>query len=235
MAPTGPNNDLPAPVAKFTLYNKELGKAQTAFGKDLDPNGSGADIQSNRKRLSAAERLRALVTNPDGSIKDMIPPQFMKETAAALAGLVTAGGVPAQALIEELSAKTKSSKLADWMQWLTDKPQDAGQGAFVKLYLESAEREAGVARKLLDDALRGRAGKHQRLIFGNPEEARFTARQQGFDITDSGDLVPMEGEHREGKSAEASGPVKVTTLEAKNALPSGTRYVGPDGVERVKK
>jgi hypothetical protein len=193
----------PGGTAFYPLFGKQLDKANQAFGADLDPNGKGAgEIQKNQARLNAAIRLRKLVTNEDGTIKDMIPPQFMKETATALAQLVSNGGQPAQNLIEELTPKTGSSKVADLVQWVTAHPQDAGQQAFVKLYLESANREAQAAQEALNKAVSARVGKHQRLIKGNPDVARETAGHFGWDIDEKGNLVPRQ------PAAVASGAVE---------------------------
>lgn len=180
-APSGP---LMKPGSgKFPpMMGRILDKAIQAFGTDLDTNKGTGEVQKNQARLNAAIRLRALVTNEDGSVKDKIPPQFMKETAMALAQLVSAGGQPAQTLIEELTPHTKSSKVADIVQWITDNPQDAGQQAFVKLYLESANREAVKAQEALNKAISSRVGKHQRLIRGNPEEAKVAAQGFGWNL-----------------------------------------------------
>ena len=240
----------------FPLVNKELDKASREFGKDIDPNSStaGAQVTQNMGRLNAAVRLRALVTNPDGSIKDNIPPQFMKEVAAALASLVASGGHPAEALIESLTAHSASSKAADWVQWLTSHPQDAGQQGFVKLYLESAEREEKVAEDAVRNAIKGRFGKHQRIIRGNPEVARGVARQYGWEIDENGDPSPvgsLTGEEKKAKPAEASGGPRTATyrgqqitnfqgmneaqaLAEARKLPKGALFVDPSGNVRTR-
>jgi len=192
--PTGQPQPQPAPQQGPSgtfprMMGKPLGAALQALGKDLDPNQGTGEVASNQKRLNAALRLKALVTNPDGSIKDNIPPQFMKETAAALAQLVTAGGVPAQSLIEELTPKTGSSDIAKFLQYVTAHPQDAGQQDFVKLYLESANREAGVSQQAINKALQARVPKHQRVLRGNPEESRQVLQGYGYDLDPQGNVV----------------------------------------------
>ena len=174
------------------MMGKPLGTALQALGKDFDPNASGGELQKNQARLNAAIRLRALVTNEDGSIKENIPPQFMRETAMALAQLISAGGQPAQNLIDELTPHTKSGKWAEAMQWITDNPQNAGQQGFVKLYLESANREAQKAQEALNKGVTQRIGKHQRVVKGNPQEARDTLRPYGWDLNEQGELVPAQ-------------------------------------------
>lgn len=236
-APATPKPEGPLGAPSSTtfqpLFGTKLDKANKDFGRDIDPNIGGGEIQRNQSRLNAAIRLRKLVTNEDGSIKTMIPPQFMKETATALAQLVANGGQPAQNLIEELTPKTKSSKIADWVQWMTDNPQDAGQQGFVKLYLESANREAQAAQEALNKAISGRAGKHQRLIKGNPDVARETAAQFGWNIDDKGRLVPLQsaavasgGEGAPTQRPDA--PVQLTDPAREYAaLPPGTLYLLP--------
>ncbi|WP_242394857.1 hypothetical protein [Anaeromyxobacter oryzisoli] len=222
------------------LYGKVLDAALQKLGTDFDPNKSGGEIQRNQARLNAAIRLRKLVTDENGNVKAMIPPQFMRETAAALAGLISNGGQPAQSLIEELSPRTGSSKVADIVQWITAHPQDAGQQAFAKLYLESANREAEAAQEALNQGVSARFGKHQRVVYGNPEEARRTLEPYGWTIQRVGrDWKLVPGGARAGTAAgpapTAAGPARISSDAEYDALPSGAQYVGPDGKLRRKR
>lgn len=210
----------------YPLFGKQLDKATQAFGADLDPNTkSGNEIGRNQARLNAAIRLRKLVTDENGNVRDMIPPQFVREAALALAQMVNNGGQPAQSLIEELTPKTSSSKVADWAQWLTNHPQDAGQQGFVKLYLESANREAQAAQEALNKAVAARVGKHQRLIKGNPDVARETAAHYGWNIDDKGNLVPQQPAAVASGAAEVS-PEDRAALEWLKANPNHKAAAG---------
>jgi hypothetical protein len=207
---------------------KQLEERQTKFGKDLDPNSGTGEIAANQKRLNAAIRLRKLVTNEDGSIKTYIPPQFMRETAMALAQLVNSGGQPPEGLVNELTPRTGSSKIADWAQWITNNPKDAGQQGFVKLYLESANREAGAAQQAIDKALQGRVGKNADFVRHNPEDAWRAAASQGYDLDPKTLRLTPKGA---GGAAQAGGKTVVERRRAKDGRTLVKYSDGSIGVE----
>ena len=70
------------------MMGKPLGAALQALGKDLDPNQGNGEVASNQKRLNAALRLKALVTNPDGSTLSGAEAIVVQATAATTVGLV---------------------------------------------------------------------------------------------------------------------------------------------------
>lgn len=135
--------------------------------KDLDPNQArGGNLALNQKRVDAAERLEALVTDTNGMMINLTPQQ-MNELASGLDAMISAN--PSIAGREHLTPESKSKWVAEKLQWLTDSPQGADQMAFIRNMSDTVAREKSIAQRQVQKAQKQRLSAHTSLKKDNPE------------------------------------------------------------------
>lgn len=193
-APGGVSAPRPAMPGGGGIFPRMMGKPLDAalqkLGKDFDPNAAGSpEVVKNQARVNAANRILALAVDEKGQPRDLIPQQ-MTELSQSVATLLSTGGQPSERITRELTPYTSGRKWADVVQWLTNDPHGAGQREFVRLMVETAKREQATAQKGITDALGARVGKHQRVIRGNPAEAKAVLEPLGFSLDEKGNLAP---------------------------------------------
>ncbi len=193
------------------LAGKMLDKALKELGQDFDPSGGrSGEFGKNQARVNAATRLLQLATDENGQPKDLNPQQ-MPELSQALASLISGGGQGAQAQIEHLTPHTLRGNLQGTLQWLTGNPRGADQQAFVANMIETAKREQQVAQQAIEQVRSQRGAKHQRLLRGNPEDARRVLQGFGWDLGPEGLPVqqgaPAPGAKRKRIKVDAEGNI----------------------------
>lgn len=156
--------------------NQEL-KEWKAFADGISTNRSGL-AKDAQERLNASERLKALVVNPDGSLKNLNP-STMAEVAATSAGIIT-GGSPAMHTIETMTPKTVGSDWAKIKEWLSGNPQGADQLGFVQLMLNQANREEHIIGGQLRRAQLQGVPNYAHL--GKKDKARYESILKGAGI-----------------------------------------------------
>lgn len=131
-------------------------KALASLLKDFDPSGARTgQFGKDYAVTQAADKLRRLTaTDPN------LWPQQMTELSTSLASLVGGGGGAAQSQIEHLTPHTLSGDYAKIAQWVTSDPHGAGQQAFVKAMMETAEREDAGAKDRIRNVQLSRAPAH---------------------------------------------------------------------------
>lgn len=185
-----PGSPAPQAAPSFPpMTGKLRDKALKELGADFDPSGGRqGEFGKNQARVNAANRLKALGMGPDGKPRDLNPQQ-MPELSQALASLIAGGGQGTLAQIQHLTPSTMSGDAAKIAQWVTNEPHGAGQRAFVKNMLETAQREAEQAQTAIDQTRHQRGAKHQAILRGNPEDARAVLNGFGWDLGPDG--LPM--------------------------------------------
>lgn len=193
--PTPQPGGAPAPApgpsaAPPEVLGKWQDKALKDLGADFNPSSFRAgEFGKNQARVNSAKRVLALAVDENGQPRDLSPQQ-MPELAQSVASLI-GGSSAAQAQIEHLLPKSYSKDVAGILQYFTNEPHGAGQQAFVKQMVETAQREAQVAQQGIDQ-VRGQLGaKHQRILQAAPQASRKVLQGFGWDLGPDGLPVQM--------------------------------------------
>jgi len=188
-----------------------------AMQDDLDPNkGRGSNLALNQRRLDQADRLKALVTEGNGDVRNLDRRQ-MEELAIGLDSMLSGGGHGAESQVKALVPSTAWGDGAKLKEWLSNDPQGTNQVAFVRRMLETVDRERSVAAYQIKSAQIKRLGAHSGLKERNPE--RYYAILNNYGIS------PDE---------EASGKPAPTVVKEVKGASGRTLQKMSDGTVRVK-
>lgn len=131
------------------FYKQAEGQAK--FQKILDPYDKvRSDFGRLQQRTTQAAQIRALA-GPTTSVEELNQwnPQFVREAASALAGMLSPGQVTLEQ-IEQLYPRTRGMDYAKAKQYISNNPEPANAGKFIELYLKTVGREAAVSKALLE-------------------------------------------------------------------------------------
>lgn len=149
----------------------------------LSTGARGSLTKDIQKSLNSAEALQTLLQMPDGSLVNASPQQ-MREAYTALNNLIAKGGSQAVSQIEHLAPETMASKFASAKQYLLNEPQGANAQEFIKNILDTASREAKLARKQMRAQQLQSLPNYAHLRKTDP--ARFESILKGVGIDPSG-------------------------------------------------
>lgn len=182
----GANKDYSQSLAK----EKYVGSLGEKLQKDLDPD---ARLSGNAGKISQtlinAQKLRALVTDPNGGPANLTGPQAT-EFATGLAAMLAPGGTVSDARVHDLVPQSMVGNAQDIKSWLLNEPMGRNQQAFVKLGLDTLDREEALARKQLSEIQKRRLGSHQTLHKEDPAAYKSILEKYGLD--ESGGLLSQQ-------------------------------------------
>ncbi len=161
------------------------------FKTDKRFTSLGEALDENRQRSGEFGRQAQFVNNADRALvlgkqfKDgNLPPAQVAELASAVASMVSGGSHAAEGTINRFVPKTGSGVAADVEQWLTGNPKGAGQQAFVKMMLETAEREKHLAASKVNAIKLSRVADFRDLSQSDPERFNIALQSHGIDPKD---------------------------------------------------
>jgi hypothetical protein len=159
----------PDPVPGSKAY-KALDGALKEVVDQMDPyKGKAGAFGKDGLVVQAADKLRKLTDN--GNNLNLIPSQ-MTELSTAVANLISGGSSAAQSQIEHLTPKTLVGDANGIAQWVTGNPTGADQQKFVKLMMETAQREEGGALDRIRNVQLNRATRFQASDSAYPRQIR---------------------------------------------------------------
>lgn len=146
---------------------------------DLDPSsGRGAGLFGKDQGLvTAAEKVLALTDDGKGGRNFNLTVRQVPELVQSVGAMLSGGNATAQAQLEHLMPKSWGSSAAERLEYLSGHPQDAQLGAFVKQYVETAEREKHLAQKRIRDVQLRRLPYHQGIYAQYPAETKALIKQ----------------------------------------------------------
>lgn len=172
------HNDLVG-LKQRELNDDKFNKRITLFGDSLDEN-KGRTGEFGRQQQLVNSSDRALVLGKqfaDGNL----PPAQVAELATSVAGLVSGGSHAAEATVHRFVPSTYSGSEAGISQWLTSEPKGAGQQAFVKQLLETAQRERQQAVGKIHGIKMSRVAQFEDLQRQNPTAFNAVLQSKGVD------------------------------------------------------
>lgn len=175
-------------------------KASDQINPNKARSGNLAGLQT---QLNGADRLQALALDPQGGIRNLNPQQ-MGELSIAMNRLVSgqSGGS-----VESLKAIMPHDAMlsgANALQWFTSNPQGAGQQAFTKMMLDTADRERAVTQTQLRNAQYGGLVPVERNIMHAKGMSEQEKQEAMRDILVSQQLDPEEyNSYKGGKPKNA--------------------------------
>lgn len=152
---------------------KRLIKEQGVFSKftnDIQPDSKarGALAQSVITMNKAQNLMQLIGPNTSTEELNKISPGFVAEAATALASMVKNGQVT-EGEIHNFMPDTIGMKGAKLTQYLTNTPQGANVGGFMKLYLASAKRESSLSAQNISESILSKAQGNSALAKINPD------------------------------------------------------------------
>lgn len=146
------------------------------LGKDLDPNAGKASLPAQAQAaINAAERVETLLQSPGP-----ITPQRIEELTIMAATVANGGKQPTEAQVKGMLPKTFKGEIADWAQYITANPTDAGAQGFLEQVRQQSEREKATASAQIRRAHIGKLVKHSTAFQMFPEEAARIAEGAGL-------------------------------------------------------
>lgn len=136
--------------------SKETGAQDRGFTNTrgiLEANRGNPAVQQAETTIANAQKLKS-ITN--GQPLDQLSPQ-MTHLAMFEVAKMALGGTPTEGEVKDLQNGAIPARLASTMQVLTNKPQAASQGAFLKQYMDYATGLSKDAEKVIND-------KYKRVI-----------------------------------------------------------------------
>ncbi len=125
------------------VLGKQTNQNNTKLGDAIDEN-KGRSGELGRQVQFANNADRALVLGKQFSDGNL-PPAQMAELATSVGALLAGSGHAAEGTISRFVPSTASGSVAQIQQWLTSEPKGAGQQAFVRQLLDTAQRERDLA------------------------------------------------------------------------------------------
>jgi len=198
--------------------DKELTKLSTKMGEDLDPNRfRSGEMGKNQARINSAERIEALMKQfPDGNI----PKIQTRELASSVAALLTSGNQTAVSQINELVPHTLKGSGASIAEWFTGNPTGLQQQSFIKMFVDTAEREKQTAvRQVAQAQIKKAYSTHHKLLEKSPDDFyTILSRGSGLD-TDELKAIEAQPGFAKGKyDLPGSAPKQEISSEDKQAI-----------------
>ena len=168
--------------------NKEI-----ALGEKTDKRFStlGEALDENKGRTGEFGRQAQIINNADKALvlgkqfaDGNLPPAQMAELAGATANLVSGGNGAAEATVHRFVPSTFSGSEAGISQWLSSEPKGAGQQAFVKQLLETAQREKELAASKVNAIKLSRVADYKDLSTKDPQRFDVSLQSHGIDPKD---------------------------------------------------
>lgn len=140
------------------------------FGKELTGGtaSSRSDFGRNQATITNARKISALGAQGDLQDKGLTVRQI-HELAVATGALVSGGNAPAQSTVQALVPHSYGTSQEGIEEWLTQEPTGAGQQAFVKQMLETADREQHVATENIKGIKADVVATHSHLADVDPD------------------------------------------------------------------
>lgn len=147
------------------------------LGTDLDPHKGGSSLAGlAQATVNAAERVETLLNSPGP-----MTTQRVHELTVMAATVAAGGHQPTESQVKGMYQKTFSGELADWAQFVTSKPKDAGVQAFMKQTAEQSEREKVTAKAQIKRAFLSKLSHHSSAFQKYPQEAHRIAKFAGLE------------------------------------------------------
>lgn len=211
-----------APKSALSELGEDRLKARILgdLGKDLDPNSGKASLPAqSQAAINAAERVETLLNSPGP-----ITPQRIEELTIMAATVANGGKQPTEAQVKGMLPKTFKGDFAEWTQYVTANPQDAGAQEFLKQVAQQSEREKATAAAQIRRAHLGKLVKHSTAFKMYPDEAGAIAKGAGLEgLYDRGTLLGLE----------KIDPVAEASAHSKSDRKPVKYLVRPDGKVRV--
>jgi hypothetical protein len=202
------------------LYNKKTGQtipvsprgAFAGAGSGLKPQQFESDIQALGEDMEEAGKMSPDLKTLEGAADLPDQPGFGPVAGSVPNWIATEEGIglrqAAGRLMVNLLAMTSGKTVSDAEAERQLKARGLGLDATPDAFRQGVR----ALSKELDDVIQLRRAKyHPTVVDTYDKRGGFTARPPG-----------------------AAGPVKVTTIEEARALPPGTRFIDPQGTERVR-
>lgn len=191
-------------------------KRYTSLGDALDENkGRAGEFGRQVQFVNNADRVLQLAKQfPDLNL----PPAQMGELASASASLIGGGSGAAEGTINRFVPKTLAGSAAGLAQWLTSEPHGAGQQAFVKQMMDTAQRERDLAASKLQAVKMSRVAQYSDLSTKDP--AKFNA------VLESHGIDPAQYADYQKNGYKAPTPTKPTTNPSPDGLEDEMRKRG---------
>jgi DNA-binding phage protein len=210
-------------------------KRVTAFGEALDPSKARAGtFGDSQKVVNRAERLQSLA-NALPNLRSSEIEELAIGLNAMLSGSNTGAAEQVKALVPQ-SAIGNARKL---QEWLTNNPTGTDQQAFVERMLGSVAREKATAEAQIKREQLRRTQRYADLEKSNPDA--FYNQLEAYGISPEEYQAWKAGGHKAVEAvhgAKVPAPAAIPTVNDDAeyaALPIGSLYIGPDGVQRRKK
>jgi hypothetical protein len=153
---------------KTDKYDKEFAD----FSKVVSNPTTRSAIGAAQAKIVAAQAVEAMLSKykkPDGSDSfDEVTPQQAEEVVRAMDRMIS-GAAPTMSGQEHLRPTSIMSKIQETMQQVTNQPQGAKLGAFMRNFEDTIKREQQMATMQKKGYMKGLAAGHKHLVEADPQ------------------------------------------------------------------
>lgn len=186
----GAGHDAARKIAAGMMFNQRLGmqdriigpRLLLQLGKDVSPE-SNPGLKPYRDLMFQADRLNALATDPQGTVKDLDPSQ-MEEMALGLHRIFTGANRTVQSQVSALVPQTAIGDANKFKRWFMNEPTGTGQVQFVQMMHDTINRERQVAQTRLSAAQKEAVARNIMAVQRYPNEAMSVLQASGIDPED---------------------------------------------------
>jgi hypothetical protein len=214
---------------------KEIDGMTKDLGKDLDSYSKARTVSGRIAGTKTdIQRARALVDSvPGGNLTGT----QMQELGESMAKAISGSGVTSNERVMSLVPQSARGKAEDIASWFTNEPRGRGQQAFVKMFMDTLDREEQLANSQLKDIRMKKLPSHRSLWEQNPERVLSLATAYGMtpdEVKDAFIFDPNKAPQKEvGDAFAAPGGAPMKPKAMFSASRNKTKVVHPDGREEI--